>query len=89
MSHNNRSQLLNRRRLSKDVVAAMTALISLVAALVVLGIVTLLDLPSDAVIVTCILLLPLFVFLAVSGRISELQAPGGWMAKFEKVPREI
>ena len=85
---NHRDIAQGRKKLSPNVLAVFAAVISLVAALGVLAILKSLGLSHDAVIVTVILLLPLFVYLAVSGKLKELGAPGGWLVKFTQTARE-
>ncbi len=74
-----------RREIPKDVIAVVAAVASLLAVLLLVRVLTKLEISKDTTIVVFIFLLPLFVYLIVSGRIIALRGPGGWALEFTQM----
>lgn len=72
---------------SESVRAGLAAVGSLVGAVVVVAVLHAMDIVGSPTVVT-VLVLPLFVYGVVSGRLHELTAPGGWRATFDEVKRQ-
>ena len=88
MTNTHATQGTSNGKLPPAAAAALAAIVALVIALAVLEILTILGVADDALVVTVVLLLPLFVYLAVSGKLKELRAPGGWGAVFIQTSRQ-
>lgn len=72
---------------SQSVRAGLAALGSLVSAVVIVALLHAMDI-VDSPTVVAVLVLPLFVYGVVSGRLHELTGPGGWRATFDEVKRQ-
>lgn len=72
---------------SESVRAGLAAVGSLAGAIVVVAMLHAMDVVGSPTVVT-VLVLPLFVYGVVSGRLHELTAPGGWRATFDEVKRQ-
>lgn len=72
---------------SQSVRAGLAALGSLVGAVVIVALLHAIDI-VDSPTVVAVLVLPLFVYGVVSGRLHELTGPGGWRATFDEVKRQ-
>ncbi len=72
---------------SQSVRAGLAAVGSLVSAVVIVAMLHAMDI-VDSPTVVAVLVLPLFVYGVVSGRLHELTGPGGWRATFDEVKRQ-
>jgi hypothetical protein len=72
---------------SESVRAGLAAVGALVGAVVVVATLHAMDIAESPTVVT-VLVLPVFVYGVVSGRLHELTGPGGWRATFDEVKRE-
>lgn len=73
---------------SSDVRGILVAVLSLAISVAVVILLKKLGLAENSAVVVTFLILPILAYGIASGRIEELRAPGGWLARFAKTARK-